>query len=29
LKLTDNPDIAAIAKDVRVRLERVAELLKK
>jgi uncharacterized protein (DUF302 family) len=29
LKLTDNPGIAEIAKDVRVRLERVAELLKK
>ncbi len=29
LKLTDNAGIAEIAKDVRVRLERVAELLKK
>jgi len=29
LKLTDNPGIADIAKDVRARLERVADLLKK
>lgn len=29
LKLTDNPGITEIAKDVRARLERVAELLKK
>ena len=29
LKLTDNPNIGELAKDVRARLERVAELLKK
>jgi len=29
LKLTDNPQVAELAKDVRARLDRVADLLKK
>jgi hypothetical protein len=29
LKLTDNPNISELAKDVRARLDRVADLLKK